>query len=170
MIAIFGAKGTIPDIESALKTINSYAEESSITVQLMDANMVYGKPHLQSAIDHALRAFERDDSISSTLAMEILLYASGEYQIRVALDKIGLKSSNNEQQVAIVIVSDLEPEKMLPELLTRLELVQDDSVLEGDAEVLKRFGISEAEIGAVLPDKIGDLVLERVAMVDIKKK
>ncbi len=170
MIAIIGAKGTIPDIELALKTINSYADEHKITVQLMDANMVYGKPHLQSAVDHALRAFERDDSISSTLAMEILLYASGEYQIRVALDKLGLKSSEIEQQVAMVIVSDQESGDMTPELLSKLNLTQDDSVLEGDAEVLKRFGVSDAEIGAVLPDNVGDLILERVAMVDIKKK
>jgi len=170
MIAIIGAKGTIPDIEHALKTINSFAEEHKITVQLMDANMVFGKLHLQSAVDHALRAFERDESISSSLAMEILLYASGEYQIRVALDKMGLKSAEDEQHVAIVIVSDQESEKIITDLLSKLDLTQDDTVLDGDIEVLKRFGISEAEINAIPPDKVGDLILERVAMVDVKKK
>ncbi len=171
MIAIIGAMGTIPDLESALKTINSYAEEHNLAIQLLDAKMVYGKMHLRSAIHHAQRAFERQDSISTTLAMEILLYAAGEYQIKIALDKMGLKPSLHEQQIAIVVVGggDQSPE-VITEILSNLDLVRDDSVLEGDAEVLKRFGILQPEIDAVHPDKIGDLILERVAMVDVKKK
>jgi KEOPS complex subunit Cgi121 len=170
MITITGAKGIIPDIEYALKITNSYADEHKITIQLMDANMVYGKQHLQSAVDNALRSFERDDSISSTLAMEILLYASGEYQIRNALEKMGLKSAEVEQQIAMVLVADQDPDQLVQELFSKLDLVQDDSVLDGDVEVLKRFGITDAEIDAILPKKVGDLILERVAMVDIKKK
>jgi KEOPS complex subunit Cgi121 len=171
MITILGAKGTISNVENMLETVASLSKEHALSIQLLDAKMVYGEMHLQSAIHHAQRAFERQDSISATLAMEILLYASGEYQIKIALDKMGLKPNTSEQQIAVVVVGDGDQTpKLITELLAKLELVQDDSVLDGDAEVLKRFGIAQPEIEAVHPDKIGELILERVAMVDVKKK
>ena len=70
----------------------------------------------------------------------------------------------------IVSEGDSEYSEVISNLLSELNLVQDDSVLEGNIEVLKRFGISKTEIDVVHPDKLGDLILERVAMVDIKKK
>ena len=171
MITIIGARGKIEDLEAMLVKLNDFSKSHNLTIQLLDAKMVYGKMHLQSAVHHAQRAFERQTSISTTLAMEILLYAAGEYQIKIALEKIGLKAGGHEQNIAIVMVSDEDQSpEVIDELLSNLDLVRDDSVLDGDAEVLKRFGILQPEIEAVHPDKIGDLILERVAMVDIKKK
>ena len=48
-------------------------------------------------------------------------------------------------------------------------MTQDASVLEGDRETLKRFGITGLEIRTVPEAKYGDLILEKVAMVDVIK-
>ena len=58
---------------------------------------------------------------------------------------------------------------LIDRLLTALALKRDDRVLEGDKDTLKKFGISENEMKTVTKAKYGDLILEKVAMVDIIK-
>jgi len=50
-----------------------------------------------------------------------------------------------------------------------LNLEKDDKVLEGDENTLKSFGLNEMELRTVTKAKYGDLILEKVAMVDIIK-
>jgi tRNA threonylcarbamoyladenosine modification (KEOPS) complex Cgi121 subunit len=54
-------------------------------------------------------------------------------------------------------------------MLKLLSLDRNDAIIEGDKIVLKRFGIDENEIKTVPDDKYGDLILEKIAMVDIIK-
>ena len=53
--------------------------------------------------------------------------------------------------------------------LDALALTRDDSVLEASRQKLRAFGVSKAEIDSVPEDRQADLVLERVAMVDLLK-
>jgi tRNA threonylcarbamoyladenosine modification (KEOPS) complex Cgi121 subunit len=48
-------------------------------------------------------------------------------------------------------------------------LTHDDTILEGNRDTLKRFGITDQEIRTLPENKYGDLILEKVAMVDIIK-
>ena len=58
---------------------------------------------------------------------------------------------------------------LIDEMLGSLSLRRNDDVLEGDKDVLRRFGIDENEIKTVTKAKYGNLILEKVAMVDIIK-
>jgi KEOPS complex subunit Cgi121 len=109
------------------------------------------------------RAFERKKNISSTMAMEILIYAAGESQISNALAKIGLKDGC--ERIAVVADGKLD----INGLLAHLNLKKDDEVLDYKDFKLREFGISENEISTVGKKKLKDLVLERVAMVDVSK-
>ena len=53
--------------------------------------------------------------------------------------------------------------------MSSLNLKRDDKVLEGDVDTLKRFGITEDELSTIPESKYGDLLLEKVALVDIIK-
>ncbi len=53
------------------------------------------------------------------------------------------------------------------ELLRTLDLERDDGLLEGELGMLDAFGISEEERKTVPGEKVFDLVLERVARVDL---
>jgi tRNA threonylcarbamoyladenosine modification (KEOPS) complex Cgi121 subunit len=57
----------------------------------------------------------------------------------------------------------------IDELLKKLSLIRDDTILEGDVDTLRRFGLKERQIKTVTKSKYGDLILEKVAMVDIIK-
>ena len=47
-----------------------------------------------SAVEHAIRAFERKTNTTNSLEKEIILYASGERQLKLAIPKIGIKKGN----------------------------------------------------------------------------
>lgn len=175
MCIIFGAQvgsGKV-EPEKILKTIQDFSKENNLDLQLFDARYIYGKEHVITAVEHAKRAFSQARSRSGTLSMEILLFASGEYQIKNAITKLGVK--DDTPALAFVILGELpDPEVQITELITTLNktgvsLERNDETLIGDKGTLEQFGITAQELAAVPEEQWFELVLERVAMVDIKK-
>ena len=113
---------------------------------------------------------DRKTNTTNTLEMETLLYSSGERQLKLAIPKMGVKKGS--ALVALIFI--VEPPNNIPDMLVlksleELSLKRDDSVLEGDENTLKKFGISENELKTVTKAKYGNIILEKVAMVDIIK-
>ena len=173
MIKIVGARGNIKNVDDFLKKVFIFAQEHRVIIQLFDADVIYGKNHLISAVEHAVRAFKRKANTTNSLVMEILLYASGERQLKLAISKMGIKTG--KVNVAFVLIDDIKDAKgkisnqLTDELLKLVSLKRDDKVLDGNEDTLRKFGISENEINTVTKAKYGDLILEKVAMVDIIK-
>jgi len=168
MITVFGAKGSIKDVDVFLKQMQGFSKKNNVVVQVFDAGVIYGKNHLISAVDHAIRAFERETNTTNSLDKEILLYASGERQIKLAIPKMGIKK--NGKNAAFVFVSNKKShDALIDEFLKMISLKREDTVLEGNAEKLRKFGIKEKELETVTKAKYGDLILEKIAMVDIIK-
>jgi len=140
------------------------ASELDAEMVLMDAGMVCGVDHLDSAVFHARRAFERGTNASNTLGMEVILYASGERQISKAKKKMGL-----HQETAKVAVVVLGPEDV-DQVLDDLDLERDDSLLECSLEKAAAFGIERKELETVGEEMLTDLVMEKVAFVEILKR
>ena len=167
MLKIVGAKGNIQSVDKFLKKVDILAKEYDILIQVFDAEVIYGKNHLISAVEHALRAMDRKTNATNSLAMEILLYASGERQLKIAIPKMGIKKG--KKNIAFVIIKESLSEKIVSDILNQLSLDREDKVLQGSIDTIKKFGISEEEIDTVAKSKYGDLILEKVAMVDIIK-
>ena len=167
MLKIVGAKGDIPNVDKFLQEIGSFAQNNNVVVQAFDADVIYGKNHLVSAVEHAVRAMDRKTNTTNSLEMEILLYASGERQLKIAIPKMGVRKG--KVTVAFVFTEEKISDQTINELLEQLSLVRDDEVIEGNIDTLKKFGISDNEIKTVTKAKYGDLILEKVAMVDIIK-
>jgi len=142
------------------------ASELEAEVVLMDADKVCGKGHLESAVFHARRAFERGMNASNTLGMEVILYASGERQISKAKKKMGLH--HDTERVALIVLGPEEAE--VETVLKTLDLRRDDSLLDCSVEKGLSFGIDRAEMEAVGSALLPDLVLERVAFVEMLKR
>ncbi len=162
MIKIIGAEGKIKNPEFFLEKIEFFSEEKNVEVAVLDAEMVFGKEHLISAVEHALRAFERKKSFSNKLSTEILVYASCDSQIRNAIQKMGIKKET--KNFALVVIGKCN----IDNLLSFMKLKRNDAVLNKNLKVLKKqFGITENEINAVYRPK--DLILEKIALVDVRK-
>ncbi len=159
-IDILGAKGQIVDTEVLVRSLQHVNGGEGLA---LNADLICGRDHIASAVMHASRAFERGDNVSSSIAGETILYASGERQISKAVKKMGVKVGT--ERVALVLFGVDDPERVLREL----HFERDDDVLEASLEKAILFGISREEIKAVPADMVEDLVLERVAFVGLQK-
>ena len=169
MIKIFGAKGNIQNVDSFLDKIIKYRKEKELIIQAFNADLIYEKEHLISAFKHAKRAFKNKTNSTNSLEMEILLYSSGERQLKLAIPKMGVVSGNSN--VGFIFVKDkaMISDIIIDEFLDYVSLKRDDKVLLGNADTLKKFGIKKNEIQTVTEDKYGHLILEKIALVDIIK-
>ncbi|RLG30930.1 hypothetical protein DRO03_02835 [Methanosarcinales archaeon] len=157
----------IADINGFLHALNDIAAGCGITVQAIDASKTAGNEHILAATEKAIRTSQRHDSISDDLGMEILLYASGNRQIKKALS-MGVRTGRNE--IVLVAVGDEIPDGAIREL-ENLVSVADVTryTREKQDAITTFFDITETEIAAVGEAKIPQLVLERVALMGLWK-
>ncbi|KYK22808.1 hypothetical protein AYK21_03530 [Thermoplasmatales archaeon SG8-52-2] len=170
MIKIIGAKGNIKDIDVFLKRVEDFSNKNNITIQSFNADLIFGKDHIISAVEHAKRSIERKTNTTNSLEKEILLYASGDRQLKLAIPKMGVKEGR--ANIAFVLLNNENTEisnKITNDFLNSLNLNGDDKVLEGNRDTLRKFGINDKEIDTVTKEKYGFIILEKVAMVDILK-
>ncbi|MCU0852327.1 MAG: hypothetical protein MUC90_03600, partial [Thermoplasmata archaeon] len=78
-------------------------------VLVVKAEMVFGLDHLRSALHHAARATRDGRNASDSLAMETLLYASGERQLSAAIKKMSPDETTEQIVVASLHEDALEP-------------------------------------------------------------
>ena len=167
---------TISSVSEFLAALNGIAQDYAVTIQALDATLIAGEEHINSAVQKAIRAVEASQSITNDLGLEILLYASGKRQIERAL---AMGVTEGENKVAIVIV-DVEGEKDLEAVVedvkgeTGIEEVplQELEVNHNErkrANLKQFFAITDAELNAVGEQKLNLLVLERVALLDVLK-
>lgn len=155
---IRGYRGQVRDLPALLARVAALPAP----VQLLRADRVYDADHLRHAAALAARAFAEGRARTGAIGTETLLYTAGERQIGRALAFMGLQ----EGTTAIAALSWGEG---LDPLAAAEGWVRDDAVLAGDAAVLDAFGITETERAMLPPERWGDLVLERVALVDVLK-
>jgi KEOPS complex subunit Cgi121 len=159
-VFILGARGEAGTAAEFMALVQSLPCD----VLPMDADVVCGRTHLEAAVAHAKRAMEQGTNASSTMSMETMLFASGERQISKAKEKMGVK--DGMRHFALVLFECDDP----GEVLRKLKLIKDDLVLLPTREKLIAFGIEPRELASV-PERLApDLVLERVAFVEILKR
>ncbi|MCD6299285.1 MAG: hypothetical protein J7L93_01595 [Thermoplasmata archaeon] len=163
-VEIVGCRGEIHDKEEFIERIRQFGDENKAICQIMNADMVYGREHILSAVEHALRAFENGTNSCKTPDMEILLYASGKRQIKDAIEFMGIGKSG---KFVFVYAGNGNPG--IEEFLEELGLEVDSNVMDGDILTLDKFGIGDEEMKTVDKSMYGDLILEKVAMVDLIK-
>lgn len=166
----------IDDVEAVF---NQIRRETKIQVQIFDAKCVASWRHLYFAALNALKAFQDKLNISSSLAVETLLYASGQRQIQKAVDMLGVKLKTWD--VAVLIIADSGDEAI--ETLNRVSKTVggkfDDGVMEVTAEkyssLKSLFGISDREIEAKMEEKnlekeaLTYLIIEQGALLSVIK-
>lgn len=167
----------IKDIDSFLNLVREKIADAE--VQFFDAKLVAGKEHLYFAILNALKAFENKSNISNSLAVEVLLYASAQRQIKKAVGLLGIKPTSSNVAVLILAETELKANKALEDVSNMISGKRDDSILDLSDEkfvgIKKLFGISELELSTELERKgmerkaLTDLVIEHVALLALQR-
>jgi KEOPS complex subunit Cgi121 len=164
------------NINDAEEFVKAAREATSQTawIQFFDAELVATWQHLYFAVLNALLAFRNKRNISKSVAMETMLYASAQRQIRKALKLMGVK--RDSANVAVVIIGE-NPDSVnagLSAVSKRVDAEPDETVLELTREktqrIRKAFGIGANELEAVMEKKnatqaLVNLVIERTALL-----
>jgi KEOPS complex subunit Cgi121 len=142
--------------------------------QFFDAKLVATWQHLYFAVLNALLAFKNDQNISKSVAMETLLYASAQRQIRKAISLMGVKRTIGDIAVVIIGESTKSIASFLAALSNYIGKETDDDVLQISQEkvdgICEAFGITDTEVEAIIEkdnvkEALVDLIIERVALL-----
>lgn len=145
-------------------------------MQLMDAKAVAGWEHIKTAAKLAAISFNRGRNLARSPSTEILLYASAERQIKVAIEKVGVGPGSR----AWVLLAVSDPERLDGCLgLFHTYGTADDGVIgmvpSKRAHLTRIFGISSEELSLAkvihgdLDSALKSLVIERVALSELSR-
>ena len=166
-VAVAGFKNTkIGSVDEFFNTVRDKTHNVD-AVQFFDAQRVASWQHLYFAAINALTAFTNRTNICNNLAMETLLYASAQRQIKKATQTIGIKSDTRNIAVLILAKNEKSAEDALGFVQKLAVAERDDSVLEVNGRkfvgIKRFFGISDMELNA----KLGEKGFEKEALVDL---
>lgn len=177
-IVVTGFKNVkIKNVEEFLNAVNG-EKPIGVDVQFFDARLVATWQHLYFATLNALTAFKNSENRSKSLAMETMMYASAQRQIRKAMGFIGIKPSSSTLAVLAIGEKTENVRKTISIVARCVNSKSDDTVLELTKEktkaICKAFGIGVKEIETAAEKEnsnraIVDLVIERMALLSTQK-
>jgi KEOPS complex subunit Cgi121 len=159
--------------DQLLKAIRS-SETPDVAVQFFNANLIATWEHLHFAVLDALMTFKTKRNISKNLAVEVMLYASAQRQIKKAIELIGVKSSCSDVAAVVVGESREAVESAASSISKHFRKKPDEHVLDvssaKEQAIRRAFGITENELAVVTKNSntksaLVDLVVERMALL-----
>lgn len=158
---------TITDKEEFLAQLREISRKNTCTVVCLNKEIMAGRMHVETALSHAIRAWEEKRQISRSLEIEILLYAAGTRQTSL-IGEFGPHAGYNLCYLCMV------PPKQdaINELLGFMPICTDDweAISEKKREdLMKFFFITNEEIDAVGEERLKDLVCERTALLTVNR-
>ena len=152
-LKIIGLKGKIDSVGDTLNQVNSIKKDSEI-IQLLNADAVAGRRHIEHGVNQAFLAFERDENLANDLSVEICLRCSAQRQISKAFDLLGLKEG--PMNLCAILIDCDDYTSQLSSLFTF-----DDDVLTPDVEKLKEiYDISDDEMEII---DVEDILIDRIS-------
>lgn len=181
MILIQGLESvSIPDFKRTIQELNTLAQKNGVIIQACAAARIATWTHIFFGALYAILAFKQSRAISNQLALEILLYISGQRQIKIALESFGVRSGN----CSLIILGNSEDilRSTLQECRTIIGGMPSDKVLSlfDDSKwetIQDYFQITSQEIDAIAQsstksareDALVKIVLNRIALVALDK-
>jgi len=160
---LFG-RPTTEETGHLIQAIKDLQSRHGLIAQALDANLVVSEKHIQFAVEKALAAISDGRNIANDPGMEIMRYASGERQIERAL---AMGVSDQTRRIALVMTK-VDGREGWPDDREICQIIEQDkeSFLFDPGAVKDLFNISSQELQAVGEERMEDLVIERVALVE----
>ncbi|MDO8873231.1 MAG: KEOPS complex subunit Cgi121 [Methanoregula sp.] len=155
----------IDDRVAFLQKIRTIAESFDTHIICFNAGMLAGKRHAQVALHHAVRSFHNGSMVSDTVEMEALLFAAGSRQCSVAA-LFGIHEGDNSMFVCCYPTRDGVWDALAP-LLSITDYEGDTIDPHKRAYLMELFGITKEEMATCSGNRIIELVLERIALLEV---
>jgi KEOPS complex subunit Cgi121 len=161
------ARMTVGDCTEFLRTIRSIAQRNSTYIVCFNAENMAGFRHAERAIQYAERSFFSGKPISNSFEMEALLFAAGSRQCSIAA-LFGIHEKENTLFVCTYPPND----RIWEDLSDHMDFVTerwDEMTQDKEERLISFFGITEEELVLVGHARITDLVLERLALLEVNR-
>ena len=155
----------VDDRVAFLRRIRTIAESFDTLIICFNAGMLAGKRHAREALRHAVRSFHNGSMVANTLEMEALLFAAGSRQCSVAA-LFGIHEGDNSMFVCCYPIRDGIWDALTP-FLNITDLNRDIIGPQKRAYLMELFGITQEEIAACSGERITELVLERITLLEV---
>ncbi len=151
-----------------LQKLRLLGQNNQCSLICFNREAIAGKQHVSTALRFAMRSFRSDSAISRSIEVEALLYAAGTRQTGL-IGPFGIHLGDN-----ICYLCILPPRKDTSvDLQQVMEFADDENWEEIPEDKRERlgglFGITHAEIRVAGREKLIDLILERVALLNINR-
>jgi len=157
---------TIDDLDGFLQKINGIAARAGTHIIIFDAGRMAGIAHVMSALRHAFRARDNGTMISARVEMEALLYAAGSRQI-VEGTRFGVHAGENQAYLCLCPENDAAWRELGP-LFSPADDEDWETITPEKADLLcSLFSITARELEVCGIGRLPDLVLERVALLEV---
>ena len=157
----------VNDRSEFLNTLQSIGRKHSTHIICFNADNIAGSRHAEAAIHYAQRSFFSGKPISNSFEMEALLFAAASRQCNLAAS-FGIHELEN----CMFVCSSPENESVWEELSHHMHFVTemwDEITPEKEERLRFFFGISQEELALVGRTRIIDLVLERIALLEVSR-
>jgi len=148
-----------------LSDLRAVAAAHATRIICFNAEIMVGRAHAEAAMVRALRSVRAGTAISTSLEMEALLYASGSRQCSTA-ERFGIREGINRGYICLC-----PPDAAaFHDLSVLMEFVDEDWEILSDQKMERlreAFGITAGELQVAGPARFRDLVLERVALLEV---
>ncbi len=153
---------------------NRKEPSENVNVQFFDASLIATKEHLYFAALNALQAFQNKTNLSKSLAMETMLYASAQRQIKNAIRRLGITPETTSIAAVIIGADTTQLAAMLEAITTCVGGEPNEKELEmssfKEQKIIETFHITDQEIKSVMKNEnrseaVINLVIERVALL-----
>jgi tRNA threonylcarbamoyladenosine modification (KEOPS) complex Cgi121 subunit len=170
-------KAKIGNPEEFLQTVRRN-KPPDVEIQFFDSTLIATWEHLYFAVFNALKAFRDKENISKNLAIETMLYASAQHQIRKATSMLGIHPGMSNMAVLVVGEEPKAIKSTLTMISEQVNAHPDDTILELSQEkirlIKKTYGISDVELETVAKKDnskkaLVNAVIEQMALLATKR-
>ena len=165
--AIWSAVMNVCDRNAILRRLQEIGERNGTHIICFDMEKMVGVRHAEEAIRHAYRSFFCGNPISNSFEMEALLYAAGTRQCAIAAS-FGIHDGENHLYVCCCPSRDA----VLVDLSKHMRFVsvpEEGGPIEKISVLAALFDITPEELDAAGVERVVDLVIERIALLEISK-
>jgi KEOPS complex subunit Cgi121 len=161
------AEMTVHKRKAVLQMLQATGERHGTHIVCFDAEKIAGLQHAAVAIRHAYRSFFSGNPISNSFEMEALLYAAGTRQCANAAS-FGIHEGENYLYICCCPERE-EAWKDLDGCVYFTGAPEEGVPAEKFPILAALFDITPQELDAAGRNRVVDLVIERIALLDVSK-
>lgn len=169
-IGIVSGKFFIQDLPAFLQSVNAFSVKRNIRIQGFDARKIIDEDHLLFSIHRARQSFLNGSNEAKDIGLEVLRFSSGQRKIDKSFS-MGLIPGENRS--VFVFFGETEDGLQAAENAFKAEFGLSElagiPMREKKPFLMKQFEITDAELKTAGGSRLKELVMERVALVDVTR-